>query len=526
MNEKINFVKFFFESGKIAENSKIAETIADFFPAIVFLYDTETKRINYANRHFGEYFQVTETSLLYSDCILSDLIHDEDSAILNQVLNNYSLSDEKETHKFICRLQNAHGFRYFDINTKCVERNGQGKVLILFIAQDINDQVQKEAEAEIKKQLLEETESLLQFGSWNWDVKSNQFTWTLGMYHLLGYEVEEVRHKISNEFYISHVLPEYVNELEHAILESINHKKGFTQEYSIRTKSGEVKTVTTKSSIILNNAGEIERVYGITKDITALRKSERAQERSLRELNRSNKELEEFAYVASHDLQEPLRKIAMFTERLSAKYKSSLDKDGQLFMDRILVSADNMRILIDNLLEFSRANRSSQAFEKVSLREIFDKAISNLELKIEETKASIEFVTPLPSLHIVSSEMEQVFRNIISNAIKFRKENDIPIIKIDIRKATLQEKQKHLLAKDETFYVVDIRDNGIGFEQEYAEKIFIIFQRLHGKTEYPGSGIGLAICKRIIDNHRGIIYANSSPGEGSTFTLILPEKQF
>lgn len=526
MNKKINFLNFFFESGKIAEDSKITETLADFFPAIVFLYDSETKRINYANKFFSEYFNLKSESLSYSDHVIENLVFADDAHTVNDIVESFNEESEKEVHQFTCRFKNDNGFRHFDVTIRCVEKGPEGKAVLLVIALDVHDRILKEKEAEVKKKLSEETEVLLQYGSWNLNVSTNEVAWTTGMYELLGYTKNQVSGRLSKDLYMSHVLPEYLEDLEHTISACIHNKQGFDKEYAIRTTSGEIKTVSTKANVILNDDGEVKGIYGITRDVTALRNSEREQERSLRELNRSNKELEEFAYVASHDLQEPLRKIAMFTERLSTKYRSALDKDGQLFMDRILVSADNMRVLIDNLLEFSRANRSSQAFAKISLGDVFSKVLSNLELKIEETKAKINFSTPLPTLEAVSSEMEQVFSNLISNALKFRQETQAPLVEVSSHKATLQEKEKHCLPKEDAYHVINIKDNGIGFEPEYAEKIFIIFQRLHGKAEYPGSGIGLAICKRIVDNHRGIIYASSLPGEGAMFTLILPEKQF
>lgn len=378
-------------------------------------------------------------------------------------------------------------------------------------------------EIEAKNVLFDETEQLLQFGTWSYDVKTMDTVWTSGVTDLLGYSQEEMPGKMNREFFMSHVLPEFRSEIN-KLLDGVD-KKNFEVEYNIQTKSGLIKTVSSKGKVVFDEGGEVLKLLGITRDITAFKNFEKEQEKNLRELNRSNKELEEFAYVASHDLQEPLRKIAMFSERLSAKHRDALDKEGQLFMDRILASTENMRRLIDNLLEFSRANRSSQAFELTDLKNVIDQVINNLELKIEETKTKI-VISTLPRVEVVSSEMEQIFTNLLTNAIKFRHESEIPEISITARQATNQEKSEHNLPKSKVFHVFEIKDNGIGFEEEYAEKIFLVFQRLHGKTEYPGSGIGLAICKRIVENHKGVIFAKSTPGSGSTFTVILPEKQF
>jgi light-regulated signal transduction histidine kinase (bacteriophytochrome) len=184
-----------------------------------------------------------------------------------------------------------------------------------------------------------------------------------------------------------------------------------------------------------------------------------------------------------------------------------------------------MRVLIDNLLEFSRTTRSSKSYQVCELDHVVRDVIAELDLKVEETKAQIN-VGPLPVIEAVPSEMNQLFNNLISNAIKFRKPETRPVITITADKATKGDKDHHHLPLPVNFYKITVQDNGIGFEPEYEEKIFQIFQRLHGKTEYAGSGIGLAICKKIIDNHEGVIYAEGKLGQGAKFILILPEKQY
>jgi PAS domain S-box-containing protein len=524
IHEKINFLKFFFESEKYADNFRIAEAIADFFPALVFVYDRDLKRIQYANQNFKEYFGLNSENVSYSDHLLENIAYPEDKKLVLENIYNHS---ENDSQQFVCRLvDKQYGFRYFNTTANVIKNTSSENSLVLFIAQDITDKMRIEEEIGIKKELFDETEALLQFGSWNWDPVTNHTAWTAGMYKLLGYEVNEVHDQAGFDFYLRHVLPEYAAELKRSVEEGVNNGTDFDYEYDIKTKSGEIKTVSTKGKAILGEDGRVKKICGITRDITSMRIAARDQERSLCELNRSNKELEEFAYIASHDLQEPLRKISMFSERLRTKHSEGLDKEGQLFMSRIVASADNMRTLIDNLLEFSRANRSSNAFTKTDLNDILQKVLTNLDLKIEETKASIEVTSLLPIIKAVPSEMEQLFSNVICNAIKFGKESESPAIRIDTRKLTLQEKQHYRLSSDAVCHAIEFKDNGIGFEAEYEEKIFMIFQRLHGKKEYPGSGIGLAICKRIVDNHHGVIYARSLPGEGSTFTIILPENQY
>jgi PAS domain S-box-containing protein len=393
---------------------------------------------------------------------------------------------------------------------------------ILFIRQPTGENVNKDI-ATINE-MYTETEALLHFGSWSWEPETDNVEWSAGIYSILGYFPDEVGPSVT--LFMQHILPEYRDEMRRLLHDVQSHENGFEIEFEIRTKAEDLKFIQARGKSAASSIGQPAKVVGILRDITAAKNTEREQERMLRELNRSNKELEEFAYIASHDLQEPLRKIAMFSERLKVRYGDSIEKDGQVFMERILTSADNMKRLIDNLLEFSKANRSSQNFGDVDLNTIIREVQSELELKIEETGTQVVVTSTLPRIEAVYSEMKQLFGNLLSNGIKFRKQGTSPVITVNAHKATKVEKIQYRLKMDEPYYVLDIKDNGIGFEQEYAEKIFQIFQRLHGKSEYPGSGIGLAICKRIIDNHNGSINAMSTPFQGATFTITLPQKQF
>ncbi|HYG04125.1 MAG TPA: ATP-binding protein [Chryseosolibacter sp.] len=379
----------------------------------------------------------------------------------------------------------------------------------------------------MKKQLtldesvIRDTEDLLQYGTWVYDVSTKDVSWTPGIYKLLGYNEGLV--KPSLDFFMSHVLEEYRANLM-SILQAPADQREFDFTFDVRTYNDEIKTVSSKGKIIRDETGAMSGLVGILKDISEIRQFQVAQEKALRDLNRTNKELEEFAYVASHDLQEPLRKITMFTERLKAKYGTNLDQDGHVFMSRILVSTENMKVLIDNLLEFSRTSRSSRDFVVIDLNLILQEVIASLEIKIEESRAKIR-VHELPTLEAIPTEMLQLFTNLLSNAIKFRASEQAPVITISSIAASADQVKQMQLDTKKRYHLISITDNGIGFEPAYEERIFQIFQRLHGKSEYPGSGIGLAICKKIADNHGGVIRAQGMPGKGSVFSVILPEKQ-
>lgn len=250
---------------------------------------------------------------------------------------------------------------------------------------------------------------------------------------------------------------------------------------------------------------------------------QKALENNLNELSRSNSELEQFAYVASHDLQEPLRKIRAFSDRLLKKHRESLPQDGQESLDKIGKSAQRMQYLIDDLLIFSRTVKNTQQEkEAVDLNAILEEVKGDLSLVIDEKKATISS-DELPTILAYKVQIKQLFNNLISNSLKFSKTDNQPVIEISCEEIEGKDVEGiDGVRKENKYYHLQFKDNGIGFEPEYAERIFVIFQRLHGRNEYEGTGIGLAICKRVVVNHDGIIRAESKPNEGATFDVYLP----
>ncbi len=283
-----------------------------------------------------------------------------------------------------------------------------------------------------------------------------------------------------------------------------------------------------EKSVDNNSSGEPVRtepdVYDYKQMVLEKERFQKILENKVKELDRTNKELEEFAYIASHDLQEPLRKITSFSERLKEKLPPNLEPDVQLYLNRMLAATDNMRTLIDNLLEFSRTSRISEPFVKTDLNNIISEVRADLELKIEESKSEITSDV-LPTIDAIPMQMRQLFTNLFTNAIKFRSPGDVPKIAITSQVMSDEEKESNQLRTNTQYYRIVVKDLGIGFDPEFSLKIFQIFQRLHGKAEYPGSGIGLAICKKIVENHAGIIFAESEPGNGAEFIILLPESQ-
>jgi PAS domain S-box-containing protein len=499
---------------------KLIESCSDYFPAILFNYDMNRGEVACVNNKLSEFlgFFPEEFELLQGGLI--DLAYVDDVPVVKGAVEKFHSLSEGESYTFTARFSHkTGGYRYL----KCTcTRYQLGAVMI--IAENVTAHVKLEEDSMATRQLFDETEKLLLFGTWSWNPTANKLEWTEGMYHLLGYTPENAP-ELSIDFYFQHVVPEHVDRVKQVIEQASHTGDDFEIEYVIKTKDGVEKYVYTKGKALLDIDLNLKKVVGITRNITNKKNFEKERDRSIRELNRSNKELEEFAYVASHDLHEPLRKILTFTERLRTKFTESLGDDGKMYLERVWASADNMRKLIDNLLEFSKISRGTRSFVACNLSGIIAEVISDQELRIEETSTSLK-CDHLPTVQAVPSELRQLFNNLIGNALKFRKKDVNPSIQITAKKLTHMEKSDLLLPFNEVYYQIDVRDNGIGFEPVYAEKIFEIFQRLHGKAEYSGSGIGLSICKKIVENHDGIIYATGEPGVGSIFSVILPEKQF
>ncbi len=250
----------------------------------------------------------------------------------------------------------------------------------------------------------------------------------------------------------------------------------------------------------------------LQKNITKLEQTQNLMQEYAAELERSNRELQDFAYIVSHDLKAPLRKVQSFGDRLLAKYSDSLDESGRDYIQRMQNAAARMRTLIDDLLLFSRISTRAKPFTTVDLNAVVAAVILDLETRIEECHGRVT-VSDLPIIEADSTQMSQLFQNLITNALKFQREGVPPEVTIGCRR-TLDES-----------IVLSIRDNGVGFEPHYAEQIFKVFERLHGQNEFEGTGIGLAICRRIVDRHHGVITAVSQPGQGTQFNITLPIHQ-
>ncbi|MCX5864410.1 MAG: GAF domain-containing protein [Deltaproteobacteria bacterium] len=274
-----------------------------------------------------------------------------------------------------------------------------------------------------------------------------------------------------------------------------------------RTKSGELRNIAVSKQALL--LGERQYLYAIFRDITELRQAQESLKEYAQSLQRSNKELEHFAYVASHDLQEPLRKIGSFTELLARKYQGRLDEKADIYIGYIVDGAQRMQILINDLLAFSRVTTKGNEFASVDCNMLLARVRQDLDLAIRESGARLSVAEHLPTIMADAVQLGQVFQNLIGNAIKYCAAGQAPEVAV-------------AAVERDGDWLFSVRDSGIGIDSQHFERVFQLFQRLHTREEYSGTGIGLALCKRIVERHGGKIWLESAAGQGATFFFTVP----
>lgn len=302
------------------------------------------------------------------------------------------------------------------------------------------------------------------------------------------------------------LLPSQERELFISHWKDIKQGEPWQGECLLQHSSGRLFPAWVNISAVKDETGAVTHFIVEFSDISAYREAQEALSKRTEELARSNKELEQFAYVASHDLQEPLRMVASFTQLLSRRYKGKLDADADEFIHYAVDGATRMQTLINDLLAYSRIGSRIKPFEPVNLNSVLQRALANLHVAIEESQAKVDY-DELPDTHGDITQLTQLFQNLIGNAVKFRGE-PAPEIAIKVSDA-------------DKYWRISVQDNGIGIAPEFFERIFVIFQRLHNKEDYPGTGIGLSICKKIVERHGGQIEVKSERGQGATFIFTL-----
>lgn len=390
------------------------------------------------------------------------------------------------------------------------------------LAQTINHTLDQLQQAQQALQSSEERYALAVIGAndgiWDWDLRKNTVYFSPRWEKILGYAEAEFEQSL--EAWFSHQYPQDSKNLK-ATIDA--HLQGqtlyFQHEHRMIRKDGTDCWVMCRGSAVRDAQGTSYRMAGSMTDISDRKAATQRLARQAEELTRSNQELEQFAYIASHDLQEPLRKIEAFGDRLKRKYDTTLDEQGHDYLARMQNAAGRMRTLIQDLLSFSRVTTQTRGFAPLSLSTLLQEVLGDLEIRIQETHAQVT-VGDLPTLDADALQMRQLFQNLIGNALKFQQPSMPPLVSIQCSQEISLEPNSA-----PSFCHITVADNGIGFDEKYLDRIFKVFQRLHGRNEYEGTGIGLAVCAKIVERHGGQLTAQSTPNQGATFIISLPLQQ-
>ncbi len=385
--------------------------------------------------------------------------------------------------------------------------------LITTAIRDISARLAAEAASRLTEERHRMAVEVAEMGTWTLDLSTRELDWSDEFARLFGFAADEAP---SREAVVSRIHPEDVESLGSAIETAVKGGGTYTAEYRVIWPDGSIRWLSSLGRLQRNADGVPLGIQGVIMDVTERRQVEElklAQEverQRTAELLRSNQELQQFAYIAAHDLQEPLRMVASYTQLIAQRYKGRLDADADDFIAFAVDGARRMQMLISDLLAYCRVETAGKAPAEVASREAFDEAIRNLEGAIADSGAEIT-CDPLPMVMADRVQLVQLFQNLVGNAIKYRTA-ERPEIHVSARRGRPNE------------WIFSIRDNGIGIDPKYSERIFLMFQRLHSRDEFSGTGIGLTLCKKIAERHGGRIWVEPNPGPGSTFHVSLPER--
>ncbi|MEW6299160.1 MAG: PAS domain S-box protein, partial [Thermodesulfobacteriota bacterium] len=377
----------------------------------------------------------------------------------------------------------------------------QGELCTLTVARDVTERQQMEAALRESEARFRATFEQAAVGMAQASVDRRWLLVNQRLCEILGYPREELLTRTFHDLTHPEDLPTDLETVRRLLAGELS---SYSLEKRYRRKDGTLVWVHLTVSLV-----EATPPYfiAVIEDITARKQMEEALVRQAEELRRSNDELQQFAYVASHDLQEPLRMVSTYVELLAKRYRGQLDADADEFIGYAVEGAQRMKALIDGLLAYSRVESQGRALQPTDSEAVFQRVLTDLQPAIAESGATITH-EPLPAVRADAVQLGQVLQNLLSNALKFRGTAPPSI---------------HVAAqRDGAFWRFAVRDNGIGIDPRYAQRIFQMFQRLHTRGKYPGTGIGLAICKRIIERHGGRIWVESEPGTGATFFFTLP----
>jgi PAS domain S-box-containing protein len=450
------------------------------------------------------------------------LVHPDDIELVRK--ETFKSLETRVPNEFYHRTYpSAGGYRILHAKSEPVITDGK-VVRLVGTAQDVTVQKLTEQKLREHQTFIEKITNATPCLIASYNIKTGQYIYVSeGLNKLLGYDAADAL-RDGLAFFVSIIHPDdlpLIAAKNQAALEKANASVPAQEaveefQYRLRHRDGNYRWIHTFGTVFSrDNENKVEYILNVSLDISERIKAEEILHQRTLELQRSNANLEEFAFVASHDLKEPLRKISIFTDRLLANEKQRLSGGGIEYVQKIMASALRMQDMVNDLLSLSTIN-SDKIFRRVSLLQLLNEAVTVLEYKIEEKGATVK-CEHLPEANVIPSQIRQLFQNLLSNSLKFSKPERKPVITVRHEIVTKEHRESPA-----NFIKIVFEDNGIGFDNTHAEQIFAIFARLHNKKVYEGTGIGLAICKKIIENHKGTITASGQCDMGATFTIELP----
>jgi PAS domain S-box-containing protein len=499
---------------KIAEQSKLASKVIEASPAITFLFDTlKNKQIFISGKVLQVLGYTPEELMQMNNNMLIQLIHPHDLESLIEHFQNFLSLNSNETGKVECRFRHKDGkYQWLRTYEVIFSRDNNGSpLMILGKTFEITSEKETAMALQKRERQLLEAQSIAQIGSYEWNIRENKSTNTEQVFRIF-----EMQDQQKYEEFMSYVHPDDIQKVKDAIAQSFINGI-YECEYRY-IKNNREKVIWSLGKVEFKDEEPI-RMVGTVQDVTEIKRMEKALVQRTNELAQSNDSLRQFAFVASHDMKEPLRKIMMFSDLVLSTEKSNLSERSVYHLQKMQAAGKNLYHMVEDILSFSLL-QSKEVKHKVRLGSIVEQVTEILEENIKEKNATI-VCKDLPEATIIESQFRQLFQNLIVNSLKFSKKDEPPRIVIDARVVT--NPNIDLPVKADRFLEINVADNGIGFQEGVKEKIFELFSRVHSKSEYEGTGLGLSISRRIVENHEGAIVANSKPGAGSVFTILIPQ---
>ena len=396
-------------------------------------------------------------------------------------------------------------------------------IILLLSFQKMNVDIEELKKANDQLKLLNKSyntaEMTAGFGHWMVNVETSNYSFSDNLFRLMGLEPNAF--EPNSENISKYIHPDDLAYVTQVHTDSLVNHQSTSILFRYLTPDGSIKYIIAVGSFTTNGSGELIKI-GVNYDITDQHKKTLELEKNNKELKYNNTELETFNNIVSHDLQEPLRKIQMFISRFEENELNLLSQQGKDYFSKIRFTANRMQTLLIDLVNYSRTIKGDKVFVATNLNKVLEEVLQDLSSTIADKKANIT-IGNLPTIKAIPFQIKQLFINLISNALEYSKEEGIPHVLISANKITEKEMLDYKIANKKDYHKIMISDNGIGFRQEYSDKIFLLFKRLETNPKYSGTGLGLAICSRIVENHKGFIKVKAKPNVGAKFYIFIPK---